>query len=532
MISERLAEVGLTDPIFDPEAITVDTSDRLDADRTLDVLLSGPIAVRGGHRSPDDVTVDRRGSLVESRTSTLAAMLRSGEISARELAVEMLDAIERTNPTLKSFVAVDPELVLADADAADTTRRAGIDLGPLHGIPVGVKDIVDVRGYATRCGSPLYADTPAVQDAVAVARLRARGAVIAGKTTSHELACGVVTPPTRNPWALDRIPGGSSGGSGAAVAAGLVPIALGSDTGGSIRIPAALCGVVGFKPTYGLVPLDGVEPLAVSLDHLGPIGATVGDCAAAMAALTAGAVADPAGLDVPATTFGVITTGPFAPMSDGVDDAIAISVEALTSAGHRCIPLAIPELDHTLAIEFGLIPHEAFDHHQEALRTRPDLIDAGIRTLLTAGAVLDRSVHRRAVAARVVYTRAVTAAMRRADVTALLTPTLPGPAPLIDRPELQFGDLVEHAGVSFVRTTAPFNLTGQPTISLPAGTDGGLPVAVQISTPVGEDQLALLLGAHLESLIEPVFTATSRITRSKAVLQFGPSDPRFGRSVT
>lgn len=507
MIERLLQLAGLTNELFDPPAIAGDLADRLDADRTLDSLIGS------GSTTTDEN--DRRSKMVTSATERLGAMLRSGEATARSLASEVLEAIERTNPDLHSFVAVDSDLVLAAADAADEALRSGRDLGPLHGIPVGVKDIVDVRGLPTRCGSPLYPDVPATDDAVVVRRLRAAGAIVVGKTTSHELACGVVTPPTRNPRSPDRIPGGSSGGSGAAVAAGIVPIALGSDTGGSIRIPAALCGVVGFKPTYGLVPTDGVEPLAASLDHLGPLGATVADCAAAMDALTGGAVRDPLGSPVPSTTLGVLVDTPFAPMTDGVAAAVERSVTALEAAGHRCIALSIPELDHTLAIEFGLIPHEAFDHHRESLVRRPGDIDPGIRTLLTAGAVLDRTVHRRAAAARVLYTRAVTAAMQRNGITALLSPTLPGPAPLIDRPELEFGDVTEHAGVAFVRTTAPFNLTGQPTVSIPAGDEGGLPLSVQITTAVGEDALALLLGAHLESLLEPLLGR-----RTRGVLQF------------
>lgn len=522
MIEDRLASAGLTGSAFDPPSIAADAAERLDVDRTLDALI--------GPRRFDPE--DRHDDVVRSRTADLALLLRSGACSAREIALDAIAEIERVDPALHTFVAIDPERVLADADAADAARRSGHDLGPLHGIPIGVKDIVDVAGYPTRCGSPLYGDRPVLHDAVAVARLKARGAVIIGKTTSHELACGVITPPTKNPWDLDRIPGGSSGGSGAAVAAGLVPVALGSDTGGSIRIPAALCGVVGFKPTYGSIPLEGVEPLSFSLDHLGPIGSTVGDCAAAMVALSAGAIADPTGLEVPPTTFGILTGGPFAPTTDGVAMALEHCIETLTKAGHRCVTLDIPELEHTLAIEFGLIPHEAYDHHREALVSRPDLIDPGIRTLLTAGAVLDRSLHRRAAAARLIYTRAVTAAMRRADVTALLSPTLPGPAPLATEPELRFGELTEHAGVSFVRTTAPFNLTGQPTVSIPAGTDGGLPVGVQITTPVGEDQLALLLGSLVERLLEPSLTSMAGRSRTKGVIQFGPSNPWSGRRVT
>ena len=217
----------------------------------------------------------------------LGAALRSGAVTATQLAESFLVRESETDEYLHAFVAVDPSRLLAEAERADAELAAGTDRGPLHGIPVGIKDIIDVAGYATRCGSPLYPTTPVALDATVTAHLYRAGALVAGKTASHELACGVVTAPVSNPWNLDHVPGGSSGGSGAAVAAGLVPIGLGSDTGGSIRIPAALCGTVGIKPTYGLVSVKGVEPLSVSLDHLGPLGATVADCAHAMTAIVA-----------------------------------------------------------------------------------------------------------------------------------------------------------------------------------------------------------------------------------------------------
>jgi aspartyl-tRNA(Asn)/glutamyl-tRNA(Gln) amidotransferase subunit A len=179
---------------------------------------------------------------------------------------------------LHSFVAVDADDLLAQADRADADLAAGVDRGPLHGVLVGVKDIVDVAGFASRCGSPLYPDTPKDHDAEVVSLLRAAGALVAGKTATHELACGVVTAPTANPWDTSRVPGGSSGGSGAAVGAGLVPIGLGSDTGGSIRIPASFCGLVGFKATFGRVPVW--PPSATpSVAHVAPMARCVRDVA-------------------------------------------------------------------------------------------------------------------------------------------------------------------------------------------------------------------------------------------------------------
>ncbi len=204
--------------------------------------------------------------------------LRSGTLSPVELTEAVLARIAATEPVLHAYVQVLAEEAMGAAREAEAELRAGRDRGPLHGIPIAIKDILDVAGVPTRCGSHVRADARAANaDAEAVARLRAAGAVIVGKTVTHEFAGGVLSPPARNPWDPGRIPGGSSGGSGAAVAAGSCLAALGTDTAGSIRIPAALCGVVGLKPTTGQVSTRGVFPLSWSLDTVGPLAKTVDD---------------------------------------------------------------------------------------------------------------------------------------------------------------------------------------------------------------------------------------------------------------
>lgn len=432
---------------------------------------------------------------------SLAAKLRSGETSAHEIASQFLDRRSKIDSSLGSFVAVDAERLLAEASAADELLRKGIDLGPLHGIPVGVKDIVNVRGFPTRCGSPLYPDTPSETDAEVVTNLRHAGALIAGKTTTHELACGVVSPPASNPYALDRVPGGSSGGSAAAISAGLVPIALGSDTGGSIRIPAALCGVVGHKPTYGLVSVVGVEPLSTSLDHLGPLGATALDCAHALTALTGGGIDYSAtfGRGIETMRFGVLLDPPFAPMHPDVEKSFTEAIEAIRSLGAVCEPVQISNLEHTLAAEFGIIPLEAFKYHESSLREHPELIDSGIRSLLIAGAVIPESIYRRASLARKLIAQSIVDAMNSHRLDGLLSPTLPSTASTKTNQDLEYGDLVEHISVSFVRTTAPFNLSGQPSVSVPCGVDQmGLPIGLQITTRAGQDALALQIADAFE----------------------------------
>jgi len=429
--------------------------------------------------------------------------LRDGRISARQLAEDFLSREHATDKQLHSFIAVNSTKLLAEADKADAELRAGNDRGALHGIPIGIKDIIHVSGYPTRCGSPLYPTTPVSTDAVVVQNLRSAGALIAGKTTSHELACGVVSAPASNPWNTNYIPGGSSGGSGAAVAAGLVPIALGSDTGGSIRIPASLCGVVGLKPTYGLVSVQGVEPLSSSLDHLGPLGATVADCAHAMNALTKGATTsdycETLGQGVGGMRFGILTDAPFSPMQPDVEKAFFDAVDVFRSLGAECVPVSIPELQYVLATEFGIIPLEAFLHHAESLRKHPADIDPSIRTLLIAGAVIPASIHRRASRARVVIARAMNEACNSARLDALLSPTLPAVAAAKTVSEFIYGDISEHISVSYVRTTAPFNLSGQPAISVPCGRDSnGLPIGLQVATRPHRDDLALRIAAAYE----------------------------------
>ena len=300
--------------------------------------------------------------------AALARKLRAGTSSSVELTREALDGIARLDDRLNAFVLVDRQGALEAAEAADAGLRSGTDSGPLTGIPVGVKDIIHMRGLPTRCGSPTSSNQARSADATVVTRLREAGAVIVGKTTTHELACGVYSAPAANPWDTNRLPGGSSGGSGAAVAAGVVPMALGTDTGGSIRIPASVCGVAGLKPTYGRVSRAGVEPLAWSLDHIGPLAATVADCALSLQAMAGFDRADAATTRVPVPDFsegldrgvdglriGVMADGPFSPMQADVAEAFAGAVEMLNSLEAELLTIEVPELDYTLPAEFAIV---------------------------------------------------------------------------------------------------------------------------------------------------------------------------------
>ena len=442
-----------------------------------------------------------------------ARALRSGRTTSRALTEASLAAAAGLDADLSAFVVVDPDGALAAADAADAAIEAGRDLGPLMGVPVGIKDIVDVAGLPTRCGSPAYPATPAATDATLVRRLRHRGAVIVGKTTTHELACGVYSPPVSNPWDLGRVPGGSSGGSGAAVAAGIVPMAIGSDTGGSIRIPASLCGTVGLKATYGRVSRAGVAALAWSLDHLGPLTATVAGSAAALEVLAGPDPLDPSASARPVPQYsrsldrgvdglriGVLSGAPLEPMQPDVAEVFAGAADLLGSQGAAMVGVEVPELEHGLAAEFGIVAPEAGAYHRELLRSRPDQIDPGIRALLVAGLMMEPEHYFKALGAR----RAIADALRSVFVhnrlDALLTPTLPATAAPKDADDFRFGDSAEPVTLAYVRTTGPFNLSGLPALSVPAGFDrDGLPIGLQIAARPFDEETALRVGASFES---------------------------------
>lgn len=449
----------------------------------------------------------------EGRIAEAARRLRSGATTSVELTRSALDGIDRVDDRLGTFVLVDRDGALSAAEAADALLRSGRDSGPLTGIPVGVKDIIDMAGLPTRCGSPAFPDRARPEDATVVARLREAGAVMIGKTTTHELACGVYSAPAANPWDTDRLPGGSSGGSGAAVAAGVVPMALGSDTGGSIRIPASVCGVAGLKPTFGRVSRAGVASLAWSLDHLGPLAATVSDCAAGLQAMAGFDPADPAtstrpvpdfsaGLDrgVDGLRIGVLAGGPFAPVQDGVAEAFGRALEVLRNLGAELRAIEVPELDHTIATEFAIVGPEAAAYHRRLLCDDPEGISPGIRQLFTIGTLAPSSYYLMGLQARVVIRDALRAAYESHDLRAVVTPTLPAAAAPAGEEQLECGGRMEDVTAAYVRTTAPFNLSGQPALSVPCGFDAdGLPVGLQVAGRPFDEVAVLRIGAAYES---------------------------------
>lgn len=326
-----------------------------------------------------------------------AGLLGRREVSAVDLVQAVLERIAHFDSHLHAYVRTLDDQALAAARAVDQARDAGQALGPLAGVPIALKDLYDVAGVPTTASSRVRANHVAATDSTVTQRLKQAGAVIVGKTVTHEFAYGVVSAPTRNPWNLDCIPGGSSGGSGAAVAADLCLGAFGSDTGGSIRIPAALTGCSGLKPTFGRVSKAGVAPLSWSLDHAGPMGKSAEDLALLLNAVAGVDPRDPTTAAVPVPDFtadlgrglrGLRVGLPayyFERLDPEVEQAVLAAIRVLEQEGVQVREVAIPELALSLAMEFTIVFPEASAYHQPTLRRQPEDYGADVRLLLEAG---------------------------------------------------------------------------------------------------------------------------------------------------
>lgn len=443
-----------------------------------------------------------------------AAAIRGREVSPLELTEAYLRRIEQVNPTINAYVAVTAERALADARRATDEVAAGSYRGPLHGVPVALKDLFDTAGVRTAAGSKIFAERVPDEDSTVARRLREAGTVLLGKLNTHEFAYGVTTNnphfgPTRNPWATERIPGGSSGGSGAAIAAGLATATMGTDTGGSIRIPAALCGVVGLKPTYGRVSKAGVAPLSWMFDHPGPITRTVEDAALVLGAIAGYDPRDfstvPAPVDdyAAALAGGVrglrvgVPRGYFFDRLDGeVAGAIERALDVLRGLGAEVRDVALPDITPLVPALFGLVLAEAQEIHAESLRTRPGDFGPDVAAILgspTPGAG-DLVA---ALRARYAFTEAMRTALE--DVDVLVTPTTPVPATRIGQETVSYGGAEEPVIFAMIRCTAPFNATHLPALSLPCGfTGAGLPVGLQIAGRPFDEATVLRAGHAYE----------------------------------
>src|SRR5882672_3858835 len=435
--------------------------------------------------------------MIDLSISEAAELLRRKEISPVDLATACLDRIERLNPVVNAFITVTHEGAMAQARMAEEEIQRGQWRGPLHGIPIGLKDLIDTAGVRTTCGSALFADRVPTEDAEVVRRLKHAGAVLLGKQNLQEFAYGGTSVSSHygavhNPWNPEHIAGGSSGGSAAAVAAGMCFAAIGSDTGGSIREPAAFCGIVGLKPTYGRVSTRGVFPLSWSLDHVGPICRNVKDAALMLEVITGYDALDPTCVDWPTEPYaqyanalssktdfriGLVRQPFFEDLDRDIELAINEAIEVIRRMSHmssQVIEVLLP------SVPTAVQAPEVYAVHKNYYADSPELYRPWMRERLAQAAAADTSAY--------VTDRFALKRVRRTvndvftEVDLLITPTTPMPPITIE--EASKMPIPPPPGEVWLRNTRPFNAYGLPTISIPCGfTKAGLPIGLQIAGP-------------------------------------------------
>lgn len=453
-------------------------------------------------------------ALHELSVRQAGALLRRGELASVELTRHALDRIERLDPALHAFIRVTADQALQRAARADRDLRAGVDRGPMHGIPYALKDVLDVEGVPTTNASRLCTGHVAARDSAVEARLRAGGGVLLGKLTTYEFAVvgpgsDLPFPPARNPWSDEHVPSGSSSGAGAAVAAGLVPVAIGTDTSGSIRGPAFHCGTAGFKPTYGRVSGRGAQPVSHTLDHVGPLGWTVGDVAAALRVIAGADPADPRTVDVPVPDYGAGLARGVRGLRIGhcpdwyADDpstlpeivaGIEEAVGVLAGHGAAVRRVELPDYDVVDACGRVVFAAEAFAVHEEDLRRRPRSFGRYTYQRLLPGAALGAADLLRAHEVRRRFTRLLDETVfDRCDVlvtacgqtTAARFADFPADWP----PPRLANDM----------QTIPFSVSGHPALSLPTGfAADGLPIGLQLVGRRFEEGTVLRVAAVIE----------------------------------
>src|SRR5437867_7394997 len=447
-----------------------------------------------------------------------AVALRARRISSPGIDLIGLDPINKHEPKLNCFITVMQENARAQARQADEELAQGLDRSPLHGIPVAVKDVFSTQGVRTTCGSKVFADYIPRRDAAVVEKLKAAGAILIGKTNMHELAYGITsTNPhfgaVRNPWDLERIPGGSSGGSGSAVAADMVFMAMGSDTGGSIRIPASFCGTVGLKPTFGRVSRYGVMPLDFSLDHMGPLTRSVRDAALTLNVLAGFDLRDETSSRRPVDSY---VPPPDAPIPglrigwpenfyfDRIDPAVMRGLKRMAAAAEQAgaviTPVRVPDIAAVNAVGRVILMSEA-SALMEPFLDRRDSFGADVLALLDQGRLIPATDYVNAQRLRRIMQREFRSVWENVDC--LLTPTAPMGAPKIGQTTVRIGDDTEDVRLASTRLVRAINVLGLPAVAMPCGLDAeGMPLGAQLIGKPFDEATLLRVAAAIEDATE------------------------------
>ena len=439
-----------------------------------------------------------------------AARIKRGASTSEQLTEECLSKIAELNPKLNAFITVTADQALARARQADKEIAAGRRIGPLHGIPLSLKDLIDQQDVRTTAGSLVRADHVAAEDAVVTRRLRDAGAVFVGKTNLHEFAFGTTSEdsgfgPARNPIDPSRSPGGSSGGSAAAVATGMSLGTVGTDTGGSIRIPAAACGVVGLKPEWGHISASGVVPLSRQLDHVGPLALTVADAWLLFNAMQP--AADQIGDELDAAQISRLRIGKlggyfFDRLDAEVERGVLDSIERLRSRGAKIVDVAVPHAADMAAIYLHLVFGDAAEYHARTLMSRPQDYTAPVRMRLEMARYVLAEDYIRALRGKALIAREVDRALDGVD--ALVLPALAIPAPPLGAVTMPVKGGSDVVRTLMLRCTQPFNLSGHPAISIPCGrTRDGMPIGLQLVGHKGRTPSLVQVALAAEAAIRP-----------------------------
>ncbi len=458
---------------------------------------------------------------------TAAEEIHSGVITPTELVAETFERIDELDGEIQAFVTMMRDQAYKDAEQAERELRTGLYRSPLHGIPVAIKDLVAVKGVRTTAGSKVLADNISQEDATVVELLRKAGAIIIGKTWTYEFAYGPFCPPTRNPWNHNHTTGGSSGGSAAAVATGMCLGAIGSDTGGSIRIPSACCGVTGLKPTYGRVSCYGVIPLSWALDHVGPIARSAEDCAILFDAIAGYDPRDPnsvsgppiapsrhtaaliggaegrSSLSLQGLKLGVPQESFYAPLDAEVRSAWRAALRVLEEEGAMLVDVELmrPTMELYRTVQK---PEATLAHLQKGwFPEKQNLYSELVFERLVEGQAIPAVDYLRAQQERRIFSSSLRAVMQQVD--AIVLPTLPVAAIPLEKvtQDIEIDGVTQNAGTAFLRLTMPFNLAGIPAVSLPCGfTTDGLPIGLQIAGKPFEEATVLRMAHAYQQLTD------------------------------